>query len=51
MSLYETPATAEVPSDDLSNYYASPKDGGVRVGFDKVCPIIILEITFPQPKD
>ena len=35
MSLYDTPATSETSADDLSSYYASPTDQGVRIGWDK----------------
>ena len=47
MSLYETPAKTETPHDDLSSYYASPRGGGVRIGWDKAS---IFKIVFQKKK-
>ena len=36
MSLFETTITDDAEDTDLTNYYASPRNGGIRMGYDKV---------------
>ena len=37
MNLYETVApNTEQDNDDLTTYYTSPRNGGIRTGYDKV---------------
>ena len=36
MNLFETIAPSTEQDDDLTNYYTSPRNGGIRTGYDKV---------------
>ena len=36
MNLFETTITDDAEDTDLTNYYASPRNGGIRMGYDKV---------------
>ena len=50
MNLFETIAPSTEQDDDLTNYYTSPRNGGIRTGYDKVKKLFPMLCSYPLKK-